>query len=110
MIHEDELNTVVVEFTCPSEKASGPDNPVEQLVEIFRKTKLRFASEEYRISREELLTHPDWSQWRESHEGEVPDEVTTFVFLSSEENRPVFGRLFEGWMREQEQRAKKQGG
>jgi hypothetical protein len=92
------LNTVVVEFTCPSEQANEPDNPVDQLTRVFKDTGLRFAIDEYRISREELLVHPDWKDWRESHEGGVPPEVTTFVFLSSEQDCPTLCRLFDQWM------------
>ncbi len=105
MADDGELNTVVLEFTCPSEQAHEPNHPVDQLIEVFRKARLRFAVEEYRISREEIATHPDWKDWRESHEGDIPAEVITFVFLSSEENRSTFGRLFEDWMRENKQKA-----
>ncbi len=110
MTDDSELNTVVVEFTCPSEQAHEPDNPVDQLIEVFSKAKLRFVVEEYRISREEILADPGWQEWRESHEGDIPAEVTTFVFLSSEENRPIFGRLFEDWTPEKKQQAGEQGG
>ncbi len=51
MTDDRELNTVVVEFTCPSEQAHEPDNPVDRLIEVFSKAKLRFVVEEYRISR-----------------------------------------------------------
>ncbi len=106
MADDSELDTVVVEFTCPTEEAHEPNNPVAQLIGVFRKAKRRFTVEEYRISRDEILTHPDWRDWRESHAGDIPAEVTTFVFMSSEEDRPTFGRLFEGWMQEKEQQAK----
>jgi hypothetical protein len=105
MTDDSELNTVVVEFTCPSEQAHEPNNPVDQLIEVFSKAKLRFVVEEYRISREEILADPGWQEWRESHEGDIPAEVTTFVFLSSEENRPTFGRLFEDWTSAKERQA-----
>jgi hypothetical protein len=110
MADDEELNTVVVEFTCPSEQAHKPNNPVDQLMEMFRSAKLLFSLEEYHISRAEIMTHPDWKEWRESHRGDIPAEVTRFVFLSSEENRPALGRLFEGWMQEKERRAKEQDG
>jgi hypothetical protein len=110
MADEHELNTVVVEFNCPSEQADGPNNPVGQLIEVFNRTKLRFAVEEYRISREEILADPYWKDWRDSHEGDIPAELALFVFLCSEENRPTFCRLFEGWMQEKERQAKEQGG
>jgi hypothetical protein len=105
MTDDSELNTVVVEFTCPSEQAHEPNNPVDQLIEVFSKAKLRFVVEEHRISREEILADPGWQEWRESHEGDIPAEVTTFVFLSSEENRPTFGRLFEDWTSAKERQA-----
>jgi len=110
MTDDSELNTVVVEFTCPSDQAHEPNSPVDQLIELFRKAKLRFVVEEYRIPREEILTDPGWQEWRESHEGDIPAEVTTFVFLSSEENKPVLGRLFENWTPEKKQQAGEQGG
>jgi hypothetical protein len=106
MTDDSELNTVVLEFTCPSEQAHEPNNPVDQLIEVFSETKLRFVVEEYCISREEILADPGWQEWRESHEGDIPAEVTTFVFLSSEENKPSLGRLFEDWMREKDHRQK----
>ncbi len=109
MTDDSELNTVVVEFTCPSGQAHEPDNPVDQLIEVFSKTGLRFVVEEYRISREEILADSGWQEWRESHEGEIPTEVTTFVFLSSEENRPTFGRLFEDWTSAQKRQAGERG-
>lgn len=94
---DDGLNAVVAEFTCPSEQANQPNNPVEQLTGAFRKAGLRFAVDEYRISREEILVHPDWKDWRESHQGAIPSEVATFVFLCSEQDQPAFCRIFEQW-------------